>query len=47
MLLGDAASTLPRIRGRFDLVITSPPYYGMRTYIADQYFASRAGMAAP
>ena len=30
--------TLPRLsRQRFDLVITSPPYYGMRTYVADQW----------
>jgi hypothetical protein len=25
------------IRGKIDLVITSPPYYGMRTYVADQW----------
>jgi len=37
VLLGDAASTVARLRGRFDLVITSPPYYGMRTYVADQW----------
>jgi SAM-dependent methyltransferase len=37
VLLGDAVLTLPRLRGRFDMVITSPPYYGMRTYVADQW----------
>lgn len=25
------------IEGKIDLVITSPPYYGMRTYVADQW----------
>jgi SAM-dependent methyltransferase len=37
VMLGDAAETVPKLRGRFDLVITSPPYYGMRTYVADQW----------
>jgi predicted RNA methylase len=37
VLLGDAASSVGGIRSRFDLVITSPPYYGMRTYVADQW----------
>ncbi len=37
VLLGDAARTVSRLRGRFDLVITSPPYYGMRTYVSDQW----------
>jgi hypothetical protein len=37
VLLGDAATTVRRLRQRFDLVITSPPYYGMRTYVADQW----------
>lgn len=37
VLLGDAAETVRKLRGRFDLVITSPPYYGMRTYVADQW----------
>jgi predicted RNA methylase len=37
VLLGDAAATVHQLRQRFDLVITSPPYYGMRTYIADQW----------
>jgi hypothetical protein len=37
VLLGDAADTVTRLRQRFDLVITSPPYYGMRTYVADQW----------
>lgn len=37
VMLGDAADTIPKLRGRFDLVITSPPYYGMRTYVADQW----------
>jgi SAM-dependent methyltransferase len=35
---GDAASVLRSGRGRrFDLVITSPPYFGMRTYGPDQW----------
>lgn len=38
--LGDAASTIARIRERFDLVVTSPPYYAMRTYVADQWLRS-------
>ncbi|WUH98233.1 site-specific DNA-methyltransferase [Spirillospora sp. NBC_00431] len=37
VLLGDAATTLRSLRDRFDLVITSPPYYAMRTYIPDQW----------
>lgn len=37
VMLGDAAETIPKLGGRFDLVITSPPYYGMRTYVADQW----------
>lgn len=37
--LGDSASrmTYRGIRSGVDLVITSPPYYGMRTYVADQW----------
>ncbi|WP_459803340.1 DNA methyltransferase [Herbidospora sp. RD11066] len=37
VLLGDAAATVGRLRRRFDLVVTSPPYYGMRTYVPDQW----------
>ncbi|NAS21605.1 site-specific DNA-methyltransferase [Herbidospora sp. NEAU-GS84] len=37
VLLGDAATTVARLRRRFDLVVTSPPYYGMRTYVPDQW----------
>jgi predicted RNA methylase len=37
VVLGDAASSVMALRQRFDLVITSPPYYGMRTYVADQW----------
>jgi predicted RNA methylase len=36
-VLGNAEDTVSKLRGRFDLVITSPPYYGMRTYVADQW----------
>lgn len=32
-----SALTPPTSRARFDWVITSPPYYGMRTYIPDQW----------
>ena len=31
---------LPDLDGSFDWVITSPPYYGMRTYIPDQWLRS-------
>lgn len=34
---GDSIATLKNLRQRFDLVVTSPPYYGMRTYVADQW----------
>jgi len=38
VVLGDAAETLKHMRrDTFDLVVTSPPYYGMRTYVADQW----------
>ncbi|MBK6016806.1 class I SAM-dependent methyltransferase [Streptomyces sp. MBT53] len=38
--LGDSVETLDGLRQRFDLVVTSPPYYGMRTYVADQWLRS-------
>lgn len=37
VVLGDAASTLLSLRQRFDLIVTSPPYYSMRTYVSDQW----------
>lgn len=37
VLPGDAATVVEGLRQSFDLVITSPPYYGMRTYVADQW----------
>ncbi|MEV0675959.1 DNA methyltransferase [Actinosynnema sp. NPDC050436] len=37
---GDSVATLVGLRQRFDLVVTSPPYYGMRTYVADQWLRS-------
>jgi SAM-dependent methyltransferase len=37
VVLGDAAHSIKALRQRFDLVITSPPYYGMRTYVPDQW----------
>jgi len=37
VILGDALGSVMALRQRFDLVITSPPYYGMRTYVADQW----------
>jgi hypothetical protein len=37
VVLGDAANSVAALRQRFDLVITSPPYYGMRTYVPDQW----------
>jgi SAM-dependent methyltransferase len=38
--LGDSVETLNALRQKFDLVVTSPPYYGMRTYVADQWLRS-------
>ncbi|SBS79349.1 DNA methylase N-4/N-6 domain protein [uncultured Mycobacterium sp.] len=35
--LGDSLETLRRLKQNFDLVVTSPPYYGMRTYLPDQW----------
>ena len=37
--LGDAqfASSLPVAKRDFSVVVTSPPYYGMRTYVEDQW----------
>jgi hypothetical protein len=35
--LGDARLVLPRLRRKFDWVVTSPPYYGMYTYLPDQW----------
>ncbi|SCK05833.1 site-specific DNA-methyltransferase [Streptomyces sp. WMMB 322] len=38
--LGDTVETLSSLRQKFDLVVTSPPYYAMRTYVADQWLRS-------
>ncbi|MEE1829263.1 site-specific DNA-methyltransferase [Streptomyces sp. BE20] len=38
--LGDSVQALNGLRQKFDLVVTSPPYYGMRTYVADQWLRS-------
>lgn len=38
--LGDSVAILGTLRPRFDLVVTSPPYYGMRTYLPDQWLRS-------
>jgi hypothetical protein len=38
--LGDSAEILKTLRPSFDLVVTSPPYYGMRTYLPDQWLRS-------
>jgi hypothetical protein len=37
VILGDAAASVEQIRSKFDLIVTSPPYYGMRTYVTDQW----------
>jgi hypothetical protein len=37
VILGDAMTSLEQMRSKFDLIVTSPPYYGMRTYISDQW----------
>jgi len=34
---GDSRAVLPRLRRQFDWVVTSPPYYGMNTYVPDQW----------
>ncbi|MBB4904001.1 DNA methyltransferase [Actinophytocola algeriensis] len=38
--LGDSVEKLGELQQKFDLVVTSPPYYGMRTYVADQWLRS-------
>ena len=35
--LGDSTTEIGRLRRRFSWVVTSPPYYGMRTYVPDQW----------
>jgi hypothetical protein len=37
VILGDATTSMKRMRSKFDLIVTSPPYYGMRTYVQDQW----------
>jgi hypothetical protein len=37
IILGDSRTLALGRYGKFDWVITSPPYYGMRTYIPDQW----------
>lgn len=37
VLLGDSRHAEPGRYGKFDWVVTSPPYYGMRTYVPDQW----------
>ena len=37
VILGDAATSIDQMRSKFDLIVTSPPYYGMRTYVQDQW----------
>jgi hypothetical protein len=37
VLRGDAATEIARLRRSFSWIITSPPYYGMRTYLPDQW----------
>lgn len=34
---GDAASVLRSVESQFDWIVTSPPYYRMYTYVADQW----------
>jgi hypothetical protein len=38
--LGDSTEILRGLSQKFDLVVTSPPYYGMRTYVSDQWLRS-------
>jgi hypothetical protein len=47
---GDAAAEIARLRQSFSWIITSPPYYGMRTYLPDQWLRawfSRASAQSP
>ncbi len=37
IILGDSRTLSVRRHGAFDWIITSPPYYGMRTYMPDQW----------
>jgi hypothetical protein len=37
VIVGDSRTTAFARTGEFDWVITSPPYYGMRTYVPDQW----------
>jgi hypothetical protein len=37
VVLDDATTSIERMRSKFDLIVTSPPYYGMRTYLPDQW----------
>jgi hypothetical protein len=37
VVLGDATTSVEQMRSKFDLIVTSPPYYGMRTYVCDQW----------
>ena len=37
VLMADAATALAGLERRFSRVVTSPPYYGMRTYLPDQW----------
>lgn len=37
VMCGDALHLLPRLATKSDLVITSPPYMGLRTYVPDQW----------
>jgi SAM-dependent methyltransferase len=37
VICGDSRATPLGKQGKFDWVITSPPYYGMRTYVPDQW----------
>jgi hypothetical protein len=37
---GDARLVLPQLRRKFDWVVTSPPYFGMYTYVSDQWLRS-------
>jgi hypothetical protein len=37
VLLGDSRNIALGRHGKFDWIVTSPPYYGMRTYLPDQW----------
>lgn len=40
VVLGDATTSIEQMRSKFDLIVTLPPYYAMRTYVSDQWLCT-------